>query len=109
MNIFFSLQLCIIHFYFIIWKTFVEYCSTVTTWGKDGEPDAFRNMLMRFPTGIVSIVSDSYDVFKAVEQVFGNDLHDDIVQRGTRSPDSRLVIRPDSGDPLAVLLKARLL
>lgn len=37
--------------------------STITTWGKDGERDAFANMLEQFPTGLVACVSDSYDIW----------------------------------------------
>ena len=37
--------------------------STVTSWGKDGEVDAFRNMLTKFPTGLVAVVSDSYNIW----------------------------------------------
>ena len=68
--------------------------STITTWGKDGEAKAFKNMLTQFPKGFVSVVSDSYDVFNACENVWGGELHDLVAKR-----DGRLVIRPDSGDP----------
>ena len=33
--------------------------STITSWGPDGEIDAFRNALRQYPSGYVSIVSDS--------------------------------------------------
>jgi nicotinamide phosphoribosyltransferase len=77
--------------------------STITTWARDGELAAFRNMLEKFPNGVVSIVSDSYDVWNACEQFFGSELHDLVVSRESRG--ARLVIRPDSGDPLTVILK----
>ncbi|MGZ8219825.1 nicotinamide phosphoribosyltransferase domain-containing protein, partial [Methylomagnum sp.] len=43
--------------------------STITAWGRDGETDAYRNMLRQFaqPGRLVAVVSDSYDVFNAVE------------------------------------------
>jgi len=81
-------------------------CSTVTTWTRDGELDAFRNMLTRFPKGIVSVVSDSYDVWNACDKLFGEQLHDLVVERGSHD-NSRLVIRPDSGDPQEVVIKVR--
>ena len=34
--------------------------STITSWGRDGEKDAFKNMLTQYPEGIVAVVSDSY-------------------------------------------------
>ena len=47
---------------------FLEH-STVTVWQKEGEKEAYRNMLERFPTGIVSVVSDSYDIYNACRYV----------------------------------------
>ena len=74
--------------------------STITAWGKEGEVDAFRNMLTQFPTGPVSVVSDSYDVFNACENVWGGVLHDLVAKR-----EGKLVIRPDSGDPPEIVSK----
>ena len=72
--------------------------STMTAWGKAREVDAYRNMLTAFPSGLVACVSDSYDVFRACEKIWGEILKPDVEHRqGT------LVIRPDSGDPVKVL------
>lgn len=51
--------------------------STTTVWKKEGEKDAFKNMLDQFESGIVSVVSDSYDIYKACRlvKVFENFLH----------------------------------
>merc|ERR1719321_1071116 len=68
--------------------------STITSWGREGELDAFRNMLTQYPTGLVAVVSDSYDVFKACTELWGKELKDMIKNR-----DGTLVVRPDSGDP----------
>jgi nicotinamide phosphoribosyltransferase len=73
--------------------------STMTSWGRAGEVDAYRNMLTKYPSGVVSIVSDSYDVFNACENLFGGDLKDMIEKRG-----GRLVVRPDSGEIPKVIL-----
>ncbi len=72
--------------------------STMTSWGKDKEVDAFRNMLERYPTGPVAAVSDSFNVFEACRTLWGTILRDKVLAR-----DGFLVIRPDSGDPLVVL------
>ncbi|XP_047478238.1 nicotinamide phosphoribosyltransferase-like isoform X3 [Penaeus chinensis] len=77
--------------------------STVTSWGKDGEVDAFRNMLEAFPSGPVACVSDSYDIWKCCEKIWGEELHDIVVERSKTG--GVLVIRPDSGDPPTVVLK----
>jgi nicotinamide phosphoribosyltransferase len=55
-------------------------------------------MLENCPEGIVACVSDSYDIYNAVRNLWGGALRDKILQRkGT------LVIRPDSGDAVSVL------
>eukprot|EP00298_Acanthocystis_sp_HF-20_P008973 c18025_g1_i1.p1 GENE.c18025_g1_i1~~c18025_g1_i1.p1 ORF type:complete len:481 (+),score=184.46 c18025_g1_i1:63-1505(+) len=74
--------------------------STITSWGRDKELDAMRNMLDSYPTGLVACVSDSYDVYNACGKIWGEELKDKILQR-----DGALVIRPDSGDPPEVVLK----
>lgn len=75
--------------------------STMTSWGRDNEVEAYRNMLRANPTGIVSIVSDSYDFRHAVDYIFGEVLRKEILAR-----DGTLVIRPDSGDPVEEVLFA---
>jgi nicotinamide phosphoribosyltransferase len=73
--------------------------STITSWGRDGEVDAYRNMLNQFakPGSIVAVVSDSYDVFNACEKLWGEELRQQIIDSG-----ATVVIRPDSGDPLEI-------
>ena len=73
--------------------------STITSWGRDHEVDAYRNMLTQFakPGSIVAIVSDSYDVYNAVENLWGTELKQRVIDSG-----ATIVIRPDSGDPLEV-------
>jgi nicotinamide phosphoribosyltransferase len=74
--------------------------STITAWGKDRELDAYRNMLRRFarPGSVVACVSDSYDVFHAVKEIWGDALRDEVVESG-----ATLVVRPDSGDPADIV------
>jgi len=73
--------------------------STMTSWGRAGEVDAYRNMLEKYPTGVVAIVSDSYDVFNACENLFGTELKDMIEKRN-----GQLVVRPDSGELPGIVL-----
>ena len=71
--------------------------STITSWGKDNEYQAMKNMLDQYP-GMVAIVSDSYDLSEAVNVVLGWKLRAQILDRqGT------VVIRPDSGDPATIV------
>ena len=76
--------------------------STITSWGRDNEVEAYRNMLTQFakPGSIVAIVSDSYDVFNACEKLWGGELKQQIIDSG-----ATVVIRPDSGDPLEINTK----
>jgi nicotinamide phosphoribosyltransferase len=72
--------------------------STITSWGRGGEERAYRNVLEQYPTGLVACVSDSYNIFKACSDLWGNKLKDMVLNR-----DGVLVIRPDSGEPDWVL------
>lgn len=75
--------------------------STITSWGRENEVDAYRNMVKQFGGDgkIVAVVSDSYDIYKACE-MWGTELKDDVINSG-----ATVVIRPDSGDPVVVLPK----
>ena len=72
--------------------------STITSWSEPLEVKAFENMLDQFPTGLVACVSDSFDIIRACRDHWGTTLRDKILNR-----DGRLVIRPDSGDPVQTL------
>jgi nicotinamide phosphoribosyltransferase len=74
--------------------------STITSWGKDHEVDACRNMLVQYPHGMVATVSDSYDVFYCCSNIWGGVLKELVLAR-----DGVLVVRPDSGDPSTVVVK----
>ena len=73
--------------------------STITSWGRDNEVEAYRNMLKQFGRegSIMAVVSDSYDVFNAASKLWGEELKDEVIASG-----ATLVIRPDSGDPVDV-------
>jgi nicotinamide phosphoribosyltransferase len=76
--------------------------STITSWGQEQEVDAMRNMLQKFPSGTVAVVSDSFNIFDACRDIWGGQLKDEILNRN-----GTLVIRPDSGDPVQVLAKGQ--
>lgn len=69
--------------------------STITSWTQEGEVDAFRNMIVKYgDQPLYACVSDSYDIFRACSELWGNKLKDDVkAAKGT------LLIRPDSGTP----------
>jgi nicotinamide phosphoribosyltransferase len=76
--------------------------STITAWGREGEVDAYANMVAQFgkPGKIFACVSDSYDIFAAVDRLWGETLRQRVVDSG-----ATLVVRPDSGDPETIVAK----
>lgn len=80
--------------------------STITSWCYDekesNEKKAFENMIDKFakPGSIVAAVSDSYNVYNAVEHLWCGDLLNKVKKSG-----ATIVIRPDSGNPEYVLRK----
>jgi nicotinamide phosphoribosyltransferase len=73
--------------------------STITSWGRDHEVDAYENMLDTFggPGKLLACVSDSFDIYAATRELWGEKLRDKVLNMG-----GTLVIRPDSGDPETV-------
>lgn len=73
--------------------------STITSWGRSREADAYANMINQFgkPGSLVAVVSDSYDIMNAAREIWGNQLKQLVMDSG-----ATLVVRPDSGDPLTV-------
>ncbi|XP_056096775.1 nicotinamide phosphoribosyltransferase 2 [Rhinichthys klamathensis goyatoka] len=76
--------------------------STIISWGRSREKDAYECLLDHFPSGPVAVVSDSYDIFKACKHIWGDKLKERVMER---SEDSPLIIRPDSGDPAETLIE----
>lgn len=73
--------------------------STMTSWGRAHEADAYANLLEKYPTGLVSCVIDSYDTMNAVSHIYGDWLKDAVIRR-----EGVLILRPDSGNPLTMVL-----
>lgn len=63
-----------------------------------GEQQTFERLITEvYPGGIVSIVSDTWDLWKVLTEYLPN-LKDEILAR-----DGKVVIRPDSGDPVDII------
>lgn len=77
--------------------------STMTAWGREREADAYANMLDQFagPGKLVAVVSDSYDIWNAIENIWGGVLRQRVIDNG-----GTLVVRPDSGDPVTVVTQS---
>ncbi|TDP92402.1 nicotinamide phosphoribosyltransferase [Leucobacter luti] len=62
-----------------------------------GERETFSRLIDLYPTGIFSVVSDTFDLWQVLTD-FLPSMKDEILAR-----DGRMVIRPDSGDPVDIL------
>ena len=72
--------------------------SVMCAGGKDEEFETFRRLIMDvYPTGIVSIVSDTWDLWRVITD-YVKRLKTEISER-----DGKVVIRPDSGDPVKIV------
>lgn len=64
---------------------------------KDGEQATFERLMKIYPSGFLSVVSDTWDLWTVIGKYLPA-LKDQIMARN-----GRLVIRPDSGDPVDIL------
>jgi nicotinamide phosphoribosyltransferase len=72
--------------------------SVMCAGGQEGELETFKRLITEtYPTGIVSIVSDTWDLWRVLTDYIPR-LKDEILKR-----DGKLVIRPDSGDPVKII------
>lgn len=71
--------------------------SVMCAGGKEDEVETFRRLLNTYPTGILSVVSDTWDLWKVCTEHLVT-LKEEILAR-----DGKLVIRPDSGNPVDIL------
>jgi len=72
---------------------------------KESERETYRRFIEDlYPTGIVSIVSDTWDLWNVMENIIPS-LKDSILARDGGVPEApdKVVIRPDSGNPVDIL------
>lgn len=67
--------------------------SVMTALGEEGEFETVGNLLKTYPKGILSIVGDSYNIYRFVERLC-TEFHDEVMAR-----DGKIVVRPDSTTP----------
>jgi len=71
--------------------------STITSWGREHEVDAYQNMIDQFGSGgagMYAVVSDSYDIFNACTNLWGG-----VLKEAVLAAPNTLIVRPDSGLP----------
>jgi nicotinamide phosphoribosyltransferase len=64
---------------------------------KESEVKTFLRLLELYPSGILSVVSDTWDLWKVLTEYLP-EIKDEVLAR-----DGKLVIRPDSGDPVDII------
>jgi len=75
--------------------------SVMSMGGQESEIDTYRRLISEvYPKGIVSVVSDTWDYFNVLDTILPA-LREVILGR-----DGKLVIRPDSGDPVEVICQS---
>lgn len=76
--------------------------STITCWGPEREGDAYANMLTQFAGDgkTLAVVSDSYDLFEAIDKLWGQRLKARVENTG-----GTVVIRPDSGESVDIVVR----
>jgi len=72
--------------------------SVMTAEGPEGEFKIVDRLLTMFPSGVLSVVSDSYDIYNACRE-YGTTFKERILNRA-----GVFVVRPDSGNPVSVSL-----
>lgn len=65
--------------------------SIMTAEGIEGEAAVIGRLIKLFPKGIISVVSDSYNIYNCVENIYGELYREEILAR-----DGKFVVRPDS-------------
>jgi nicotinamide phosphoribosyltransferase len=72
--------------------------SVMCSGSKDGEMETFKRLITKvYPAGIVSIVSDTWDLWKVCTEYL-TALKETVLQR-----EGKVVIRPDSGNPVKII------
>ena len=74
--------------------------STITSWEYEGS--AYANMIKKFggEGKTFAVVTDSYDHFNAIQNIFGGDLHSQVSEN-----EGMIVFRPDSGNPAEIVVE----
>jgi nicotinamide phosphoribosyltransferase len=72
--------------------------SVMCAGGKETELNTYRRLITEvYPDGFISIVSDTWDLWNTITNILPQ-LKDEIMAR-----DGKVVIRPDSGDPVDII------
>lgn len=71
--------------------------SVMSAAGADNEAETYQRLLDMYPSGVISIVSDTWDYFSVLTELLPG-FKDQIMER-----EGCVVIRPDSGNPVNII------
>lgn len=71
--------------------------SVMCAGGEASEMETFNRLLNLYPSGILSVVSDTWDLWQVLTVILPG------LKARIMGRDGKLVIRPDSGDPVAIV------
>jgi len=72
--------------------------SVMCMGGKESEIETFKHLMQKVPSGVLSVVSDTWDYWKVLTEYLPA-LKSQIMNR-----EGTLVVRPDSGDPVKIIV-----
>jgi nicotinamide phosphoribosyltransferase len=79
--------------------------SVMSIGTKEGEIETFRRLITElYPTGIISIVSDTWDFWKVITQYTVELLPEIMARQPNYLGLNKVVFRPDSGDPVKIIV-----
>jgi nicotinamide phosphoribosyltransferase len=71
--------------------------SVMCAGGQDTEAETFTRLLETYPTGVLSVVSDTWDLWAVLTEILP------AMKERIMARDGKLVIRPDSGNPVDII------
>ena len=77
--------------------------SVVCAFGRENEPLAYATWIKANPTGTLSLVSDTYNIYNVCRSILPALKKQIIARTNQNGSPAKVVIRPDSGDPIKVL------
>ena len=77
--------------------------SVMCMGGKETEKETYQKLIKLYPEGIISIVSDTWDYWKMLTETLPEIKEEIEARQPNELGMNKLVIRPDSGDPVEVI------
>ena len=77
--------------------------SVMCMGSKEGERETFKRLIAKYPTGLLSIVSDTWDFFKVINEIAPSLKEEILARQPNELGMAKVVFRPDSGNPVDIL------